>query len=191
MAIDIICLIFAGYGFYVGYTKGIISTVLALVSYIIGAVAAMKFGPVAGDMLFESFPAITKPGSFLLGVVLVLFLVLLLFKLVARGMTGFLESVNINVINQILGGIVSALFFVFVFSGFLLLGDGSRVITDELRQTSITYEPVSKLRETIWEKGKNIFPVFRDFYDEAVDAMDRMKDNVDRGERDSIYDLEE
>ena len=191
MAIDIICLIFAAYGFYVGYTKGIISTVLTLASYVIGLLAAMKFGPVAGDLLFESFPAVSKGGAFLLGVVLVFFLMLLLFKLVARGLTSFLEAINVNVVNQLLGGIVSGLFFVFIFSGLVLLGDGSRVITDDLRRTSITYEPLTQIRETIWEKGKTIFPIFRDFYDQAIDSMDRMRDGMERGERDSIYDLEE
>ncbi|OAV42884.1 CvpA family protein [Lewinella sp. 4G2] len=191
MAIDIICLIFAAYGFYVGYTKGIISTVLTLASYVIGLLAAMKFGPIAGDMLFESFPAVTKGGSFLLGVVLVFFLTLLLFKLVARGLTGFMQTVNINIVNQLLGGIISGLFFVFVFSGLVLLGDGSRIITKELRDTSITYGPITQLRETVWEKGKGLFPVFRDFYDQAVDSMDRMRDGIERGENDSIYDMEE
>lgn len=191
MAIDIICLIFAAYGFYVGYTKGIISTVLTLTSYIIGLLAAMKFGPIAGDMIFETFPAVTKGGGFLLGVVLVFFMMLLLFKLVARGLTGFLESININVINQLLGGIVSGIFFVFIFSGLVLLGDGSRIITEELKDNSITYRPLTELRETIWEKGKGLFPIFRDFYDQAVDSMDRMKDGMERDENDSIYDLEE
>ncbi|NJC26598.1 CvpA family protein [Neolewinella antarctica] len=191
MAIDIICLIFAAYGFYVGYTKGIISTVLTLASYVVGLLAAMKFGPIAGDMIFESFPIVTKGGGFLLGVVLVFFLMLLLFKLVARGLTGFMETININIVNQLLGGIVSGIFFIFVFSGFVMLGDGSRIITEELKEKSITYQPVTELRETIWEKGKGLFPVFRDFYDKAVDSMDRVRDGIERGEEDSIYDLEE
>ena len=190
MAIDIACLIFAAYGFYVGYTKGIISTVLTLASYVIGALAAMKFGPVAGDMLFEAFPAVTKAGSFLLGVLGVFFMMLLLFKLVARGLTGFLETINVNLVNQLLGGLVSALFMVFVFSGFLLLGDGSRVITEELKVQSVTYEPVSQLREVIWERGKSLFPVAQDFWESMMDAMDRVGEGVERGERDSIYDLE-
>ncbi len=191
MAIDIICLIFAAYGFYVGFTRGIISTVLALASYLIGALAAMKFGPIAGDMIFDGFPAVTKGGGFLLGVIVVFFLTLLLFKLVARGLTSFLQTININVINQLLGGIVSALFFVFVFSGLLLLGDTSRIVTEELKRDSVTYEPVTVFRESVWDKGKDLFPIFRDFYDRAVDSIDRLKDNVDHRERDSIFDLEE
>lgn len=191
MVIDIICLIFLAYGFWVGYSKGIISTVLTLASYVFGVLAAMKFGPILGDMIFGWAPAVTTVGAFLLGVVLVFILTLVFFRIVAKGMTSFLETININFINQILGGVLSGLFFTFIFSGLVFFGDQSRIITDELRSTSITYKPLSQIRTAVWERTKDLYPVFRDFYDKSVDAMDRLRDNVDKGENDNIFDLEE
>lgn len=191
MAIDIICLIFLAYGFWIGYSKGIIATVLTLASYVIGILAAMKFGPIMADVLYEWFPVITTGGSFLLGFILVFFLTLVLFKIVSRGLTGFMETVNINFINQILGGMLSGLFFTFIFSGLVYFGDRSRIISDEVRTSSITYQPLSQIRMAVWEQGKSLYPVFRDFYDKAVDAMDRLSESVDKGESDSIFDLEE
>ena len=191
MVIDILCLVFLAYGFWVGYSKGIISTVLTLTSYVFGVLAAMKFGPILGDMIFGWAPAVTSVGAFLLGVILVFIMTLVLFRIVAKGLTSFLESVNINFINQILGGVLSGLFFVFIFSGLVYFGDQSRIITDELRAGSITYKPLSQIRVAVWNRTKDLYPVFRDFYDKSVDAMDRLKDNVDRGENDSIFDLEE
>jgi uncharacterized membrane protein required for colicin V production len=191
MVIDIICLIFAAYGFWIGYSKGIIATVLTLVSYVFGVLAAMKFGPIMGDQLVGWFPAIGASGSFLLGVILVFFLTLVLFKIVAKGLTSFLETVNINFINQILGGILSGLFFVFIFSGLVYFGDQTRIITDEHKAKSITYPVLEKMPDFVIDRGKALYPVFRDFYDKAVDAMDRLRDNVDQGESDSIFDLEE
>ncbi len=191
MVIDIICLIFLAYGFWVGYSKGIIATVLTLASYVIGILAAMKFGPIMSDMLYSWAPAITTGGAFVLGAILVFFLTLVLFKLVAKGLTGFLETVNINFINQIMGGILSGLFFTFIFSGLVFFGDQSRIISPELREASITYKPLTAIRTAVWERGKDLYPIFRDFYDRAVDAMDRLRDNVDQGESDSLFDLEE
>ncbi|MBC6993823.1 CvpA family protein [Neolewinella lacunae] len=191
MVIDIICLIFLAYGFWVGYSKGIIATVLTLASYVIGILAAMKFGPIMGDMLYNWAPAITTGGAFVLGAILVFFLTLVLFKLLAKGLTGFLETVNINFINQIMGGILSGLFFTFIFSGLVFFGDQSRIISPELREASITYKPLTAIRNAVWERGKDLYPIFRDFYDRAVDAMDRLRDNVDQGESDSLFDLEE
>ncbi len=191
MVIDIICLLFLAYGFWVGYSRGIISTVLSLASYLFGVLAAMKFGPIAGDMIFNAFPAVTSAGAFLLGVVLLFFLTLVLFRILARGLTGLLESVNINFINQVLGGILSGLFFTFIFSGLVYFGDRSRILTDEVKANSITYPVLIQLPDIVIDKAKALFPIFYDFYEQAVDAMDRLKDNVERGENDSIFDLEE
>ncbi len=191
MAIDIICLIFLAYGFWIGYSKGIISTVLTLTSYVFGVLAAMKFGPILGDMIFGWAPALTSVGSFIIGVVAVFVMTLVLFRIVAKGLTSFMENININFINQILGGVLSGLFFTFIFSGLVFFGDQSRIISDELRTSSITYKPLTQIRIAVWEQGKSLYPVFRDFYDKSVDAMDRLRDNVDKGESDSIFDLEE
>ena len=191
MVIDIICLIFLAYGFWVGYSKGIIATVLTLASYLFGILAAMKFGPIMGDTLYGWFPAITTGGAFLLGLVIVFVLTLVLFRIVARGLTSFLETVNINFINQILGGVLSGLFFVFIFSGLVFFGDQSRIISDELRAGSITYKPLTQIRVAVWNRTKDLYPVFRDFYDRAVDAMDRVRDNVNTSDDDNIFDLEE
>ena len=191
MVIDIICLVFLAYGFWVGYSRGIISTVLSLVSYLFGVLAAMKFGPIAAEMIFEAFPAVTSAGAFVLGVVLLFFLTLILFRIIARGLTGFMERVNINFINQVLGGILSGLFFTFIFSGLVYFGDRSKIISDEVKADSITYPVLIQLPDIVIEKGKAVFPIFYDFYEQAVDAMDRLRDNVDRQERDSIFDLEE
>lgn len=191
MAIDIICLIFLAYGFWIGYSKGIIATVLTLASYVFGILAAMKFGPIMGHMLYDWMPAITSGGGFLLGFIVVLILTLVLFRIVGRGLTSFLETINVNFINQIMGGVLSGLFFTFIFSGLVFFGDQSRIISDEVRASSITYQPLTQIRVAVWERGKNLYPVFRDFYDKAVDAMDRLRDNVDQDESDSIFDIEE
>jgi membrane protein required for colicin V production len=178
MVIDIVCLIFLAYGFWVGYSRGIISTVLSLASYVFGVLAAMKFGPIAGDMILDAFPAVTAAGAFVIGVVLLFFLTLILFRIIARGMTGMLERVNINFINQILGGILSGLFFTFIFSGLVYFGDRSKIISDEAKADSITYPVLIQLPDIVIEKGRALFPIFYDFYEQAVNAMDRLRDNV-------------
>ena len=191
MVIDIITLLFLAYGFWVGYTKGIISTVLTLASYVIGLLAAMRLGPIAADMLYEAFPALTTGGTFLLGAVLVFFLTLGLFKILAKGMTGFLEKININIVNQVAGGLLSGLFFVFIWSGLVYFGDRARIITEDIRTGSVTYKPLSQIRLAIWERGQDLYPIFSDFYDKGADALDRLRENVDRKENNDVFDLEE
>lgn len=191
MVIDIICLVFLAYGFWIGYSKGIIATVLTLSSYVIGVMAAMKFGPIMGDIVQNLIPQSPHAVAFLGGVIIVFVLTLVLFKILAKGMTSFLETVNVNFINQILGGVLSGLFFVFIYSGLVYFGDQSRIITDEAREGSITYPVVEKMPDLVIEQGKALYPVFRDFYDKASDAMTRLRDNVDKDENDEFFDLPE
>jgi len=191
MVIDIICLVFLAYGFWIGYSKGIIATVLTLSSYVIGVLAMMKFGPIMGDVVEGLIPQAGHALSFLAGAILVFILTLVLFKLLAKGLTSFLESVNINFINQILGGVLSGVFFVFIYSGLVYFGDQSKIITPEAREQSITYPVLEKMPDFVIERGKSLYPVFRDFYDRASDAMNNLRDNVDQDESDDIFDLEE
>lgn len=187
MVIDIICLVFLAYGFWIGYSKGIIATVLTLASYVIGVMAAMKFGPIMGDIVLNLVPQGGHAIAFLAGVIIVFILTLVLFKILAKGMTSFLETVNINFINQILGGVLSGLFFVFIYSGLVYFGDQSKIISDEAREDSITYPVLEKLPDVVIDQGKALYPVFRDFYDKASDAMTRLRDNVEQGENDEFF----
>ncbi|MEM1357851.1 MAG: CvpA family protein [Bacteroidota bacterium] len=191
MVIDIICLVFLAYGFWIGYSKGIIATVLTLASYVIGVLAMMKFGPIMGDVVQGIIPQAGHALSFLAGAILVFIMTLVLFKLLSRGLTGFLESVNINFINQILGGVLSGLFFTFIFSGLVYFGDQSKIITEEARESSITYPVLNKMPDFVIERGKSLYPIFRDFYDRANDALTNLRDNVDKDEDDHIFDLQE
>lgn len=192
MILDLICLIFVAYGFWIGYSKGIISTVLSIASYFFGVLAAMKFGPVMADILGDIFQTTEgwQGGIFILGVILTFFLTLVLFRLLAKGLTGVMESVNVNFINQILGGILSGFFFAFVFSGLVLFGDQARIVSEEAKEQSITYPLLKPLPQFVWAKGKALLPVFKDFYDQAADAMDKLRDNVDKDESDTIFNLE-
>lgn len=187
MVIDIICLVFLAYGFWIGYSKGIIATVLTLASYVVGVMAAMKFGPIMGDIVLSFVPQGGHAIAFLAGVIIVFILTLVLFKILAKGMTSFLEKVNINFINQILGGVLSGLFFVFIYSGLVYFGDQSKIISDEAREDSITYPVLEKLPDVVIDQGKALYPVFRDFYDKASDAMTRLRDNVEQGENDEFF----
>lgn len=192
MILDIICLIFVAYGFWVGYSKGIISTVLNLASYFFGILAAMKFGPVMADMLEGMFNSSSgwSSGIFLLGVIITFFLTLVLFRILGRGLTGALESVNINFINQIAGGVLSGLFFATVFAGLALFGYRAQIVSEEAKEQSITYPLLEPLPNFVWERGKDLLPVFQDFYDQAAQAMDNLRGDMQKDESDTIFEVE-
>ncbi len=190
MIIDVICLVVALYGFWVGYSRGIIKTVLTLVSVLFGFMAAAKFSPTVSTMLQEWFDAsgtIMLPAAF----VLTFILTLALFRLMANALENVLEAVNINFINQILGGGISMLFFAFLYSVLVSFADNSRMIEEDTKYTSVTYKFLEPLPASAWKAGQAVWPVFQEFYQQALDIMDQIDSQVERQEEDSFFDIEE
>ena len=180
----------AAYGFWVGYSKGIISTAFSVLALLFGLIAAVKFGPTMTDLLLGLFP---DGGSFMLlaGVIVTFFLTMALFRFVARALEGALESININFINQILGGILSGLFFIFIFSTMLMFANRSGLISEETKAQSVTFVVLEPFPENAWALGRQAWPWVEEFYDYALDLMDNLKDGVDKGESDQVWDIED
>ena len=191
MMIDVICFILALYGLWVGYSRGIIKTVLTAASLLFGFMAAAKFSPTVSEMLQGIMG--TTPSSMVLAAAFILtfILTLVLFRLLANGLENVLEAVNINFINQILGGVVSMFFFVFIFSVLVSFANGSRMIDRDTKETSFTYFVLEPMPGYAWDMGQTIWPVFQEFYQHALDVMDQIDTQVEQQENDKFFDIEE
>lgn len=190
MIIDFLCAIVALYGFWVGYSRGIIKTVLTTISFLFGFMAAAKFSPTVSVMLQEWIDApgtIMLPAAFLLTFILTL----VLFRMLANGLEGMMEAVNINFINQIAGGGISMFFFVFLYSVLVSFADSSRMIDPDTKEESFTYEILEPVPDYAWALGKSVWPVFQEFYQYALDVMDQIDTQVQRQENDSFFDIDE
>ena len=190
MIIDLLCAIVGLYGFWVGYSRGIIKTVLTTISFLFGFMAAAKFSPTVSTMLQDMIEApgtIMLPAAFLLTFILTL----VLFRMLANGLEGMLEAVNVNFINQIAGGGISMFFFVFLYSVLVSFADNSRMIDPDTKQESFSYQILEPLPDYAWSLGKYVWPVFQEFYQYALDVMDQIDTQVQRQENDRFFDIEE
>lgn len=190
MIIDAICLIIGMYGFWVGYSRGIIKTVLTAASYLLGAMAAAKFSPTVSDMLTSFFHApatVMLPAGFLLTFILTL----ILFRMLANGLEGMLEAVNINFINQVMGGFISMLFFIFIFSALVVFANSATMIDSSTKKTSLTYNMLEPMPDAVWKLTKNVWPVFTEFYYHTLKAFDQINTQVERREDDTFFDVED
>ncbi|PHN04451.1 CvpA family protein [Flavilitoribacter nigricans] len=192
MAIDIMCAMMALYGFYLGYSRGIIKTVFTVLSIFFGVVAAAKFGPAMTEFLQSAFNYY-NPLMFVAGLMLAFILTMALIRLLANGLEGILETANINFINQTLGGAVLSLALVAVFSLLVLFGDRAHIIDRQTKQDSVTYPILEKMPDKLLQVGKLVRPVFTDFWNYSVDFMDRLErmNNMETTESDNIFDIEE
>lgn len=192
MVIDIICLIFAAYGFYLGFSKGIIKTVFTLISIVFGIIAAAKFGPMMTDFL-ESVLNYHHGLMFIAGTLVVFGMTWLLIRILANSLEGILKTGNVNIINQAAGGAIMALLLVSLFSVFVLFGERSHIIDDSTKKESLTYGVLAAMPDKLMGVSQKLKPVFKEFWEYSINFMDRIEKGggVEKKSSDTIFDIDE
>ncbi len=175
MILDVVALLLIAYGFYIGYSRGIIKTAFAALSIIIGIVVSLKLSPILIGFLqnnIDANPAIL----FFAGLVLTFLIALFLIRFIGNKIESIFEAVNLNFINKIAGGAVMALLFSVVISYAFWFLSESQLMDEKTREASITYdllEPVPQYTKNTVAKFK---PVFEGFWGKMMDTMDSIKD---------------
>ena len=194
MVIDIIFAILAAYGFYLGFSRGIIQTIFTILSILFGLMAAFKFGPYMTQFLETAFNN-DHPLMFIAGFLLAFVLTMFLIRLFARGLEGLLERANINIVNQVAGGLLLSGLMILLYSVILWFGDKSHLIDDATKRQSLTYVYLEEFPQEVWKLGRVIKPVFEDFWEHSVEFMDDLEelsnDGVERSESEEDFDIEE
>lgn len=192
MAIDIIFAIVVAYGFYLGFSRGIIRTVFTVLAYLFGLLAAFKFSPAATRFLETAFNN-NNPLMFLAGFLLSFVLTMVLIRMLARGVEGLLKTANINIINQFAGGLLFSGIMVLLYSMILWFAERSTLVDQETRDTSFTYEYLEHFPEQVWAGYAYLKPTFDEFWDETIKFMDRIQENgLERKEGDpNIFDIDD
>ncbi|NBC09467.1 MAG: hypothetical protein GVY26_19930 [Bacteroidetes bacterium] len=189
MVIDVVFAIFALWGFYLGFVRGIIKTVFTILSVIFGLMIAFRFGPQVTEILEQALS--DNALMFIAGFLLTFVLTMLIIRLFARVLEGALETANINFINQIIGGAFMAALTILLYSVLLWFGDRSHLIDEKTKDESATYAYLEQYPELIWEWGGKARPIIEDFWDHSIEFMDRLEDaQMERRESDPvIYDM--
>jgi len=199
MIIDLLFLITAIYGLYLGYSRGIIKTVFTVLSVLFGVIIAFRFSPdmtrFSPDMteLLESLFTSTNPLMFIAGFLLTFVLTMIAIRTFARVLENGLESANINFINQAAGAAITAAFTTLLFSTLVLFANQAHLIEEDTKQDSIPYSYLEKYPQTMWGLLGKAKPTLQRFWDRSVEFMDRLEDyRVEDSESEpTIYDIEE
>jgi len=177
MILDIIVAVAIAYGFYIGFSRGLIKTVLATLSILVAIVASLKLSPILMNAL-DSLLNIPSGAVFILGFVLTFVIVLAGIRFIGNKATDFLKTIKINFINQIAGGMFMAFFFAVLLSYGSALLINTNLISEEQRQSSIMLPMLAPLPEVSREAVKSFKPVFKGFYDKMLETMDEINNKT-------------
>lgn len=174
MAIDIIATLIAVYGFYLGYTKGIVKTLFGIVSIFIGLLAALKISPYLVNGL-EKVSGSNSPLVFLLGFALTFVITLFLIRFIGNRFEDLLKAIKINFFNQLIGGVVLSIIFLVLFSYGMWFADQVKALPSATKSSSYTYTALQALPDRSKEVFNKLKPLFKEFADKAKETMDRVK----------------
>jgi len=174
MVIDIIFVISLLWGFYLGFSKGIIKTLFTVLSIIIGLFAAFKFAPATTNFL-ETALKNTNPLMFLAGFICTFVFTMLLIRMFARGLEGVFKAANINFINQTVGGVFLGGVMVLLYSMLIWFGDQAHILNPDVKAESVTYVHLKEYPEQVRYMGEVVKPTFNEFWVQSVEMFDKLE----------------
>jgi uncharacterized membrane protein required for colicin V production len=192
MIIDILFAIAFGYGFLVGYSKGILETVFKIFGYLIGIVAAIKFALPFQRILEDAFDT-DNPAMYIVGLILSFFLTMMIVRFIASMIENLLEKANINIINQIFGGLLVSGFMVLIYSLLLYFAKASHLISRETENSSYTYEYLEEFPDKTWTFMSYLKDPILEFWEGSVDFIDKVGEITEENEqtKENVFDIEE
>ena len=192
MIIDILFAIAFGYGFLVGYSKGILETVFKIFGYLIGIVAAIKFALPFQRILEDAFDT-DNPAMYIVGLILSFFLTMMIVRFIASMIENLLEKANINIINQIFGGLLVSGFMVLIYSLLLYFAKATHLISRETENSSYTYEYLEEFPDKTWTFMSYLKDPILEFWEGSVDFIDKVGEITEENEqtKENVFDIEE
>ncbi|MEM9919357.1 MAG: CvpA family protein [Bacteroidota bacterium] len=188
MVLDIIFFIFIAYGFYLGFSRGIIRTAFTVLSLTVGVIASLKLAPATTKFL-ETTLNNDNPLMFLAGLLLSFAVIMFILRMISKFLEGILKTANINVINQILGGVVLSGLLVLLYSVLLWFGDQANMIDRKSKAESITYPYLEQYPGKVKEIAMQFQPVVQEFWEQSINMMDRLeKISIEQTEKTRIED---
>lgn len=175
MILDVITCLLVALGFYQGFSRGLIKTVFASLSLLVGIVAALKLSPITIDLLQNAL-SINPAVTFVIGFVLTFIVVMALIRFIGDRIEKLMESIHIGGLNKLLGGVLLSLFYAILISFGIYFMDKVSLISDNAKTTSFTYPLLEPLPRATRGVGEAVRPIFSEFWERMIATMDTIKE---------------
>lgn len=127
MAVDVLFIIMATFGFYFGFSFGLMKVVLTVLSLMFAVLAAMAFTPMTTNIIIDTFEIDSVFLPFVAFLVTLL-IVLMLARIVTKLIEETVDNKRFDVVSQIVGGLIMGFVFTLLYSVLVLFFGQARVI---------------------------------------------------------------
>ncbi len=174
MSLDLIVFVVAAWGFYQGYSHGIIQTVFSFVSYFFGLLIAFKFTPVATNVLNQTLGS-QNPLMFVAGFLTMFAFVMLVFRLVARGFEGVVSVAHLGMVNRMAGAVLLGTIYVALFSILCWFASKANLIDQSTKDTARTWPILEAIPPRAKAVAERVSPIVKDFWNSSINMVDRLE----------------
>lgn len=174
MSLDIIFLAVFAYGFWQGYSRGIISTVFNIFAYVFGAVLAFKMAPTTTNILERLFHS-DNPAMYVAAIVGNLLFVMIIMRQAAKGMEGVFRAVYLGAVNKMAGGLLTAGGLVLAYSVVLWFLVKVQFLSTATMAESRAYPYLEVMPGKARDIAVRFKPLFQDFWGNSMNWMDRFQ----------------
>ncbi|MEE9372680.1 MAG: CvpA family protein [Saprospiraceae bacterium] len=179
MVLDLISALLITYGFYIGFSRGFVKTVVDTLSIIVALVVTMKFSPLVIKYLNEIL-TFNAGAEFIIGMLFTFFFTLLLFKFIGDKIEDLFKAVGLNFINQLAGGILLGVVFTMIIGGLLALATNFRILSEDAMAGSRLYGHLMQVNEQSSGILQTFKSIFSDFWNMFMDTMDKVKSGTEQ-----------
>lgn len=127
MAVDVLFIIMATFGFYFGFSFGLMKVVLTVLSLMFAVIAAMAFTPMTTNIIIDTFEVDSVFLPFV-AFLITLLVVLMLARIVTKLIEETADNKRFDVISQVIGGLIMGFVFTLLYSVLVLFFGQARVI---------------------------------------------------------------
>lgn len=182
MAIDIACTAVFIFGFWHGYSRGIIYTLFNVLTWLFGIALAFKMAPVTRNLLGNILNS-DSDLMIILAFGINMAFVLFLMKMAARSIEGVMSFAFLGFFNRAAGGIVTGGFYVLIFSVLLYFVNMANALNETTLAESRTRPYLETLPPKAWAMVKRFQPMAKEFMNNSYDWMDSLeKEGIQRTE---------
>lgn len=174
MVIDITFAILLASSFYLGYSKGIIKSFFSIVSILLAVLVTLKFSFLLINVLEEN-SGLDPRFTIILGFLGTFLIVFIGVRLIGQGLEKILETAQINFINKMIGGLLTAVIAITLYSSVVWFCNRIKLIDASTKEASQSYSFLESFPEKskwIWEKTK---PIFSEFWEKTQNALDKLE----------------
>lgn len=171
MIIDIVLLVFALTGFWLGYTKGIVRTLVMVAAYTFAVLVTLKISPLLMEFLTKTF-SIGKVFALIFGTIAILVSLIFMIHWIAKKIDTSFQKGKLSGSDKIIGGIIMLIVGVLFYSMVLWPINQFGMIGEKSKASSFSY----KTLETIPLKTRTFVegfkPLFSHFWQVMEDTIE-------------------